>query len=144
MVNVFDVAKYILEQVSITSAMKLQKLVYYSQAWHTVWSDKPLFENRIEAWANGPVCPNLYNYHRGQFQVDLRAFPWGSSENLTADQKDSINEVLKVYGDKTSQWLSDLTHMEKPWIEARGDLQLGESSSREIPLASMVEYYSAL
>lgn len=35
--NVFDVAKYILDTVGgeITS-MKLQKLCYYSQAWHMV------------------------------------------------------------------------------------------------------------
>ncbi len=144
MANVFDVAKYILEKHQILTAMKLQKLVYYSQAWHAVWTDQPLFDNRIEAWANGPVCPTLYSYHRGQFQIDVNSFPWGCSSNLTDDQKESIDQVLRFYGDKSSQWLSDLTHMEKPWIEARGNLQPGESSSNEINLASMVEYYSAL
>jgi hypothetical protein len=29
------------------SAYKLQKLVYYSQAWHLVWADEPLFAARI-------------------------------------------------------------------------------------------------
>jgi len=55
-----DVAAYILKNGGRMSVMKLQKLVYYSQAWHLVWEDKRLFSDRIEAWANGPVVPNLY------------------------------------------------------------------------------------
>jgi len=59
MANVRDVAQYILGKVGQTSTWKLQKLVYYSQAWHSVWEDEPLFDAGIEAWANGPVCPEL-------------------------------------------------------------------------------------
>lgn len=44
MANVFDTAKYILEQSGPMSAMKLQKLCYYSQVWSLVWDDSPLFE----------------------------------------------------------------------------------------------------
>ncbi len=51
------------------STVKLQKLVYYSQAWHLVWEDRPLFPERIEAWANGPVVPDLYREHRGDFEL---------------------------------------------------------------------------
>ena len=53
-VNVLDIAAYILCKQGAMTAMKLQKLVYYSQAWSLVWDDKPLFRERIEAWANGP------------------------------------------------------------------------------------------
>ena len=51
------------------SAMKLQKLIYYSQAWSLVWDDEPLFPERIEAWINGPVVPELYERHKGEFKV---------------------------------------------------------------------------
>ena len=54
--SVFDVAQYILETCGTMSAMKLQKLVYYSQAWSLVWNDKPLFYEEIEAWAGGTCC----------------------------------------------------------------------------------------
>lgn len=67
--TVFDVAEYILEQYGEMTAMKLQKLVYYCQAWHQAWSDEPLFRETIEAWANGPVVPALYEAHRGVFRV---------------------------------------------------------------------------
>ena len=44
MATVFDVARYILEKYGPLSAMKLQKMVYYSQAWSLVWDDAPLFD----------------------------------------------------------------------------------------------------
>jgi uncharacterized phage-associated protein len=67
MADVFDVAGYILQQKGQVTTWKLQKLVYYSQAWSLVWDERPLFQERIEAWANGPVCPDLYQVHRGAF-----------------------------------------------------------------------------
>ncbi|MCC6923464.1 MAG: DUF4065 domain-containing protein [Nitrosomonas sp.] len=66
MANAFDVADYILVKQGAISAMKLQKLIYYSQAWSLVWDDEPLFNNKIEAWANGPVVRDLYEKHRGK------------------------------------------------------------------------------
>jgi hypothetical protein len=54
--TVFDVAAYILEKKGEMSAWRLQKLVYYSQAWSLVWDERPLFDEPIQAWANGPVC----------------------------------------------------------------------------------------
>ena len=53
MATVFDVAAYILKQRGEITTMKLQKLVYYCQAWHLVWEDEPLFRERIFATATG-------------------------------------------------------------------------------------------
>ncbi len=50
MATCFDVAKYILTKMGKLSTVKLQKLVYYAQAWSLVWDDEPLFNERIEAW----------------------------------------------------------------------------------------------
>ena len=117
MATVFDVAKYILEQQGATSALKLQKLVYYSQAWHFVWEDEELFPERIEAWAGGPVVPQLWRAHRGQH--DAKHLRKGRTSRLSASQKESINAVLGYYGGKPARWLSLLTHQEPPWREAR-------------------------
>jgi uncharacterized phage-associated protein len=66
-VRVQDVAQYILDNQGAMTATKLQKLCYYSQAWHLVWDERPLFDERIEAWANGPVTRSLYSSHWRQF-----------------------------------------------------------------------------
>lgn len=141
MASVIDVAEYILVRIGPISAWKLQKLVYYSQAWHAVWEDEPLFDSRIEAWANGPVVRELYDRHSGQFTVRSVG---GNAEQLTSDQRESIDIVIDHYGSKSSQYLSDLTHMERPWRDARKGVPEGERSSREISLESITEYYSSL
>jgi uncharacterized phage-associated protein len=142
MATVHDVASYILKKCGPLTVMKLQKLVYYSQAWSLVWDEKPLFAARIEAWVNGPVVPALYKVHKGQFVV--RKWPDGNPENLNGDQRDTVDAVIEFYGHKTAQWLSDLSHREKPWRDARAGLAGGERGENEISLASIHEYYSSL
>jgi uncharacterized phage-associated protein len=142
MASVFDVADYILKILGPVTAMKLQKLVYYSQAWSLVWDEKPIFTETIEAWANGPVCIELYNAHKGQFKIS--SLQEGNSENLNPTEKETIDGVLGFYKDKTSQWLSDLTHQEDPWIQARKGLAPGQRGNVTITHASMAEYYEGL
>jgi len=142
MVSAHDVAAYILKKHAPMSAMKLQKLVYYSQAWSLVWDDRPLFKEKIEAWANGPVVRELYEEHRGQFNI--ARWPKGAAGNLDKDGAETVDAVLRYYGDKSAQWLSDLTHSEAPWKDAREGLSDGVRGDREITLDAMAEYYSSL
>ena len=142
MASALDVAAYILEKLGPMTAMKLQKLVYYCQAWSLVWDEAPLFDEPIEAWANGPVVPSLFAVHKGQFTVS--SVPGGDPSRLTPTQRETIDAVLEAYGDKYSQWLSDLTHLEAPWREARQGLAEGERGHREIPLSAMADYYGSL
>lgn len=136
-----DVAEYILGRLGATPAMKLQKLVYYCQAWSLVWDERPMIDDEFQAWANGPVAPDLYDRHRGQFTVNTVN---GDPTTLDGSAVDTIEAVLRFYGDKHSQWLSDLTHTEDPWREARGSLPAGARSNAVISHASMAEYYSGL
>jgi uncharacterized phage-associated protein len=142
MVNAHDVAAYVLEKLGRMTTMKLQKLVYYAQAWSLVWDDKPLFRNRIEAWANGPVIPDLYRIHRGEYEV--RSWPKGDSGRLNSDQRDTVDAVIGYYGHRTSQWLSALTHSEAPWRDARDCVPAGAFCDEEITTGAMAEYYSGL
>jgi uncharacterized phage-associated protein len=59
-VSVLDIAEFILLKLGPMPSMKLQKLVYYCQAWSLVWDDRALFKEKIRAKNNGPVCPILY------------------------------------------------------------------------------------
>jgi uncharacterized phage-associated protein len=143
-VSVFDVAKYIIKVLGPISAVKLQKLVYYSQAWSLVWDDQPLFGEPIEAWISGPVVPILYQEHKGKFCIQNENLSKGNPNALSPSQKMTIIKVLKYYGKKDSQWLSDLTHRELPWVEAREGLDPNIRGDKEISLATMQEYYSSL
>lgn len=142
MASVHDVAHYILSKRGEMTAMKLQKLVYYCQAWHLVWSEKSLFDSEIQAWANGPVIYDLYRSHKGQFKV--AAWPRGDAEVLQDDERISIDVVLDFYGDKSAHWLSELTHRESPWKDARTNVEIGERSSAVITNQALFEYYDGL
>jgi uncharacterized phage-associated protein len=140
-VSAHDVAAYILDKCGPITAMKLQKLLYYSQAWSLVWDEAPLFNETIEAWANGPVVRSVYERHRGQFLVSK----WeGDASALSDDQRETVDIVLAHYGQKPAQYLSDLTHRERPWSEAREGLDEGTRGDKEISPAAMAEYYGSL
>lgn len=144
MATIFDTAKYITERSGEMSAMKLQKLMFYAQAWNIVWQERELFPDEFEAWANGPVLPSLYQVHRGMFSVTSDLFHDGDSRRLSHVERANIDKILGFYGEQTAQWLSNLTHQERPWLEARGNLPPGANSNDIIRKSAMHEYYSAL
>ena len=144
MATVFDVAKYILDKYGSMSAMKLQKLIFYSQAMSLVWDDVPLFEDDFEAWAKGPVCRKLFNSHKGKFMLNNSDFlvPYKPDvTKLTDEQKETIDTVVDSLIDYPPYVLSDMVHKEKPWLEARGDLPKGAHCENIIPKSSILEYY---
>lgn len=137
MPTVRDVAQYILAARGPMTTMKLQKLVYYSQAWSVVWDDDVIFPEPIEAWKNGPVVRDLWEAARGQFRI--AAVGGGDSKALSPAQRETVDKVLEFYGGRDAQWLSDLTHMEDPWKNA-----FAECQNTEITPAALSEYYSSL
>jgi uncharacterized phage-associated protein len=137
MASVLDVAAYILKAHGPMTAMKLQKLVYYCQAWSIVWDDEEIFPEEIEAWKNGPVVRRLWDAHKGQYRVDQ--IKGGDPDALTDAQRETVDTVLEFYGDKSAQWLSDLTHMEDPWKKAWENRANSIISKEELS-----EYYSSL
>ena len=64
MANVFDTAKYILEQKGDMSTMKLQKLCYYSQAWGLVWDDEPFLTRTLRLGPMGLFARNCFKRRR--------------------------------------------------------------------------------
>lgn len=144
MASILDVAKYILHKLGRTTTMKLEKLCYYCQAWSLAWDDVPLFNEDFEAWANGPVCPALYKLHENVFAVDEGLFKDRPDFQFNSSEKESMDLVLKEYGDKEPHWLSELTHQEAPWRLARYGVPVGEECSNIITKKSMQAYYGGL
>ena len=163
-VPLLDVAKYTvlrLQQMGVSiSPLKLQKLLYYIQAWHLVYFDKQtLFGEEPEAWVNGPVYRDVYDQYRdlGIYnQITPKYFGLTeatiSSEveslhngmHLTQRQWDFLEAVYNYYGMMDHDRLVMLTHSEKPWNEARAGLSPFEYSENKISLDSMYSYYNSL
>lgn len=143
MADVKDVAAAILQREGSMSTWKLQKLVYYCQAWHLAWDDHELFPDEVQAWANGPVVRSLYDSHRGKFSVGATG---GGDHGLAMNEIETIEAVLRVYGKMSGADLAALTHREPPWRDARARARLkdGERGNEIISKAAMAEYYQSL
>lgn len=143
MATIFDVARYILEKRGAMSTWKLQKLCYYCQAWHYTWTERRLFAEDFQAWRNGPVCPELFQAHKGKFIIAAEEIS-GKPEALNDDERESVDTVLEGYGGLEPFDLREMTHEEAPWKDARGNLPSDVNSDRLITLESMGAYYGSL
>lgn len=142
MATAHDTAAYILAKTGPITTMKLQKLLYYCQGWSLAWDSKPLYREEIQAWANGPVIYEVFKRHRGQFTIDT--WPAGNPHHLTGDEKETIDAVIEGYGSLSGRELSEKTHDERPWKEARRGLEPGAASNRRLDLDTMQDYFSGL
>ena len=126
----------------LVSNKKLQKLVYYAQAWSLVFNKEKLFEEPIEAWIHGPAIRCLYSqYKKYGFSsiTDKVAVPEFDKKRLAV-----LNEVWAVYGKYDADYLEVLTHNEEPWIVARQNVEEDQRSDHAIDLDLMQSYYSGL
>jgi uncharacterized phage-associated protein len=124
MPDVFDVANYILEisrqesedgEYELISHMKLQKLVYFCQGFSLSLLDKPLFQEPIEAWEHGPVCPNLYHILKGYGASPVTAIINPDMIKLDENEKRLIKMVYDNFGQYSAARLRKITHENGPW-----------------------------
>jgi uncharacterized phage-associated protein len=129
-----QVADYIVwsshESGSFLSNLKLQKLLYYVQAWHLAVYGRPLFPEKFQAWIHGPVIPEIYRRYEG---YQWRNIDEGA-ERPALDERtiEFIEEILEEYGPLDARRLEYLTRREDPWIAARKGIDLDEPCFAEI------------
>lgn len=140
MAGVDDVAAALLTHTGPVTTMKLQKLVFYSQAWHLAFTGSPLFPETIQAWARGPVVPELHRQHRRRYQV--ADWPTGQPSRLDPVETRTVGWVVDKYGGFSAEALSRMTHQEVPWIVARAGAAEGEHSSEPISHDQMRAFYA--
>ncbi len=141
MASALDVAAAVLARMGRLDGWKLQKLVYYCQAWHLVWHAEPLYHEGIEGWRDGPVCPALWEAHRNQF--DVTRIEGGVGPRLNAQQQVTVDAVVGRYGQLSGRELRALTHSELPWIESRRGHCEGDRGNAPITPAAILAYHKA-
>jgi uncharacterized phage-associated protein len=148
-VSVHAVADYFILKVDREAGdditrLKLQKLVYYAQAWHLAMHGCPLFEDRLEAWAHGPVCKAIH----ARFQyLSFNPIPpktvLSDPANLDDATTGFLDEVWEIYGQYSAAKLEAMAHQETPWIEARNGMPPSEQSEAPISEDTMASFYRA-
>jgi uncharacterized phage-associated protein len=142
-----DVAKYFIylanKNKKVITNKKLQKLVYYSQAWSLVLNNKKMFKEPIEAWVHGPAVRSLYVQYKNFGFNPIEEEVSEKDIRLSKKDKELLDEVWNVYGKFDAGYLEMLSHSEQPWQDARDGLQGHENSNNEIPTKSMKSFYSS-
>ncbi len=122
--------------------LKLQKLLFYAQAWSMVLFDKTLFEEDFQAWLHGPVLPSIYEKYK---KFGYETIPLSNFDNdLSKEIIELLEDIKGVYGEKSAKYLEDLTHSELPWLEARGGISIEMRSITPISKTTMKDFYTKL
>lgn len=142
-----DIAAWFLSNIDRESGesithLKLQKLVYYAQAWALALLGRPLFEDEVQAWAHGPVVESVFHKYKGH---GWDAIPCPETDVLIDEETEHhLREIMDVYGDFSAKHLEQMTHAEGPWRLARSGLPPHARSSEVITKDSMKTYYLSL
>ncbi|MFH1934297.1 MAG: type II toxin-antitoxin system antitoxin SocA domain-containing protein [Pseudomonadota bacterium] len=115
-----EVAKYILVKAnfdgeSITN-LKMQKLLYYAQAWYLVNYSQPLFDEQIKAWKFGPIIESIY-HHFKRFRYSPIQFlnKENIEEKISQKEKMYLDEFYSIFIRYSASDLTQLSHNEAPW-----------------------------
>jgi uncharacterized phage-associated protein len=149
-VNINAVCDYVITRVLAAderlSALKLQKLLYYVQAWHLAFFGAPLFDGKFQAWVHGPVNREIYNRlspdkslysDLTMRDVSLQFEP----STIPCDAREHIDSILEAYAQFSGTQLESFTHNEEPWIAARKGYRPSERCTVEIDEGLMATFY---
>ncbi len=148
--SIHDIADYVILRIKTEDKyaslinLKLQKLLYYIQAWSYGINKRPFFNGDFEAWIHGPVNRDIYNrFNRTKYLYSEINIDDCIKQDITLSPEDSefVNFILENYLKYSAAELERLSHNELPWIKTRGDLNVYERCDRIIPPELMIEYY---
>jgi uncharacterized phage-associated protein len=147
-----ELSYYVLHKLGGISHLKLQKILYYIEAWHLAVLEESLINDDFEAWLHGPVIRSVYANFVGKSYNMYDTLVFNENKAITTAQEvesllhqsqiELIADVLAEYGNKSDYHLECLTHSEVPWIEARKGVPPGEASRNKISKEIMKCYYS--
>lgn len=141
------VARYLLKKVTDITPLALQKMLYYAQAFFFALFGEELFLDECQAWVHGPVYPDVY-YKYKAYGFNPIEQPTLDYENdlteLTTREIEFLDAIICAFGCYSGTILEKMTHSEKPWSEARGNLLPGDRSVTEINKNVIHEYFKEI
>ncbi|MCE5222102.1 MAG: DUF4065 domain-containing protein [Clostridium sp.] len=117
------VIKYLLIRCEDFTPLTLQKLLYYVQAYHFVFTDKFIFKEDCEASMKGPVYTSVYERYKKfgyeEINKDILA-----NEKLTLEDVEGnvVESVIKFYSCYSGKILEQMTRNEAPWMLTRTNI----------------------
>lgn len=139
-----DIANWFISQFDeesgdVITHLKVQKLLYFSEAWSQVLLDRELFSEDMEAWTHGPVVRDVYREFTGAGWGPLSVS--GEIPDFDEETQSVLSQVLEAYGSVAAKTLEHLTHQDLPWKEARRGVPDEARCSNVISKQSIKSYF---
>lgn len=149
-ISVFDVADFIIQRSTgeEMSALKLQKLCFYSFGWYAHLTGESLFDEEFYAMEYGPVIGELLTAHATRKTVSRDvlmpqlAVREGYREDLGAYTEQVLGAVCRHYGQFDAWRLVEMTHSETVWSAAWKKRKQG-SKRGTLSRSSIVSHFLA-
>lgn len=126
------------EDADDISNLKLQKLLYYAQGCYLALTDKPLFNDKILAWAHGPVVNSVYQEYK-RYQSSGIPYDGYYVSPFDEETESILEEVYAVFGKYSAWGLRNMTHREDPWKETPRDCEISQNKIKEYFLQNYVQ-----
>lgn len=141
------VTRYLLFKINDVTPLSLQKLLYYSQSFFRSLYNEELFPDNCQAWAHGPVYPDVY-YKFKDYGYDPIEKPTESFssvvEELSTKEINFLDAIISAFGGYSGTILENITHNETPWLDARGNLQPNDRSVTVISKENINNYFKSI
>lgn len=134
-----DVAQYIIayeaSQNRTVSNLRLQKLLYFIQCVFFAVKKSPCFSDELEAWAYGPVVPEVYRKYK-VFGSTFIPEPTNNEKKFLPQDVSLMKNMLDTCASRTTSTLVEISHNQAPWknvyIEGMNNTITKESISKYV------------
>ena len=123
------------EREGITN-LKLQKILYFAQAYFLSKLSRPLFNENIEAWEYGPVVPTVYRKYSKHGSETILSEK--DEDTISDEDKVNLKRIWELFGGYSARRLVDIAHAHSPWKDAYA------SHNKVISHKSISEYYTPI
>lgn len=138
------VIDYLLCKCEDITPLALQKALYYIQGFYYAFKDEFIFKEDCEAWAHGPVYPNIYHIYSSYRFDPIEGGGTCDESALPIYEKAIIDSVIKNFCCYSGKTLEGFTHSEAPWLKTRGDIPITAVSNRTIHKKEIGEYFKTI
>lgn len=142
MYRALDVAQYVIAYESsknrTVSNLRLQKLLYFIQCVFFAVQNKACFSDELEAWAYGPVVPEVYRKYKVYGSTFIPETVNNKSAFLSQDIS-LINNMLDACASRSTSGLVEISHKQAPWKNV-----YIEGMNNIITKASIAQYVKGL
>ena len=106
----------------IMTNLKVQKMLYYSEAWTQVLLGKELFAEQIQAWSSGPVVPDVFYALKEHDWNEIPAPDSQVVQGISPKVEGILKQVYDAYATEPEHTLELMAQEDAPWVKARGEL----------------------